>query len=583
MVNRPSGRPVREGALTVAELVQQGRLAGVRMSGASGRDTEVRSVRIVDRTTALDTLEPHTAVVLTGRVAAAGWTVEMALRKAWEHAAACVVVTESAGRPGSVGALADRLGVPLLVIDEDALDAAVRIASAVARPDAGRTALVAQAARALADAGPHAGRVLSALHAVLPSAAVALTGPTGEVLAGRRAALSAEGGALTVRVEVPDCGGGSLGALLARSGSRVAGWGETVRDVLRLAVAPLTAWCAVRRLDDERTGHRAELLLHRLLEADAGATGDDGPGAGPGEDERAEAAALGWPARGPLVAYALRPVAGRAGPDPGPALRAVWAAAGPGGPLVAYQGCWVAWQSVTPADGADPLDDAGRHLADALCALAAYVPVAGGVAGTAASLSALGPVLADACAAAGVAAAGDPGSVVRGDRMGAAQLLSAVPTDLLRGPAEVVLAPLIEADRDGTLLRTLAVVLDACAAAGVAAAGDPGSVVRGDRMGAAQLLSAVPTDLLRGPAEVVLAPLIEADRDGTLLRTLAVVLDAGASPTAAAEVLGVHRNTVAARLERIRALGFDPDDASQRLALHLACRVLLSGDGDGEH
>ncbi|GAA3477507.1 helix-turn-helix domain-containing protein [Streptomyces yanii] len=517
MVNRPTGRPVREGALTVAELVQQGRLAGVRMSGSSGRGTEVRSVRIVDRTAALDTLEPHTAVVLTGRVAAAGWTVEMALRKAWEHAAACVVVTESAGRPGSVGALADRLGVPLLVIDEDPLDAAVRIASAVARPDAGRTALVAQAARALADAGPHAGRVLSALHAVLPSTAVALAGTAGEVLAGRRAALSVEGGALTVRVEVPDGDGGSLGTLVARSGSRVAGWEETVRDVLGLAVAPLTAWCALRRLDDERTGHRAELLLRRLLKADARALGDDGPGAGPGEEERAEAAALGWPARGPLVAYALRPVAGREGPDPGPALRAVWAAVGPGGPLVAYEGCWVAWQSVTPAEGADPLDGATRHLADTLAALAAYVPVAGGVAGTAESLPSLGPVLADACAA-----------------------------------------------------------------AGVAAAGDPGSVVRGDRMGAAQLLSAVPTELLRGPAEVVLAPLLAADRDGTLLRTLAVVLDAGAAPTAAAEVLGVHRNTVAARLERIRSLGFDPDDAPQRLALHLACRVLLSGDGDDE-
>ncbi|MGW8886143.1 helix-turn-helix domain-containing protein [Streptomyces sp. NPDC055749] len=508
MVNRPQARPAgrapREDALTVAELVQQGRLAGVRMSGASGRDAEVRSVRIVDRTAALDTLEPHTAVVLTGRVAAAGWTVEMALRKAWEHAAACVVVTESAGRPGSVGALADRLGVPLLVIDEDALDAAVRIASAVARPDAGRTALLAQAARALAGTGPHAGRVLSALHTVLPSTAVALTGPAGEVLAGRRAALTAEGGALSVRVEVPDSDGGALGTLLARSGSRVAGWSETVQDVLSLAVAPLTAWCAVRRLEDERTGSRAALLLHRLLDA-------------PGEEERAEAAALGWQAAGPLVVYALRPVPGREGPDPGPALRAVWAASGPGGPLVAYKGCWVAWQSVAPEEagadplnGADPLDRAADALSRTLAALAAYVPVAGGVAGTATGLGTLGPALADACAA-----------------------------------------------------------------AGVAATAAPGTVVRGDRMGAAQLLSAVPADLLRGPAEVVLGPLLAADRDGSLLRTLAVVLDAGAAPTAAAEVLGVHRNTVASRLERIRALGFDPDDPSQRLALHLACRVLL--------
>ncbi|WP_128643310.1 helix-turn-helix domain-containing protein [Streptomyces sp. SS] len=74
----------------------------------------------------------------------------------------------------------------------------------------------------------------------------------------------------------------------------------------------------------------------------------------------------------------------------------------------------------------------------------------------------------------------------------------------------------------------------------------------------------------------MLAPLLAADRDGTLLRTLAVVLDQGAAPSAAAEILGVHRNTVAARLERIRSLGFDPEDPTQRLPLHLACRVLLT-------
>ncbi|MFD0351053.1 hypothetical protein ACFQ0M_43560 [Kitasatospora aburaviensis] len=82
--------------MTVAELVQYGPLPGVRLFGEAGRDAEVLDVRIVDRREDLDDLRPHTAVVLTDALARAGWTVEMALRKAWEHAAACVVVPGAA-------------------------------------------------------------------------------------------------------------------------------------------------------------------------------------------------------------------------------------------------------------------------------------------------------------------------------------------------------------------------------------------------------------------------------------------------------------------------------------------------------
>ncbi|MDW6066179.1 helix-turn-helix domain-containing protein [Streptomyces sp. FXJ1.4098] len=112
---------------------------------------------------------------------------------------------------------------------------------------------------------------------------------------------------------------------------------------------------------------------------------------------------------------------------------------------------------------------------------------------------------------------------------------------------------------------------DAVAAVRVARSGD---VARADRMGPDRFLAAVPREALHGPAEMLLAPLLRADRDGSLLRTLATLLDVG-TPSAAAARLGVHRNTVTARLERIRSLGCDPDDPALRLALHLACRVLL--------
>ncbi|GGY41356.1 hypothetical protein GCM10010299_54490 [Streptomyces tanashiensis] len=500
-------RPDLSAPMTVAELVQYGPLPGVRMLGTRGRDAQVLDVRIVDRRDALDNLRPHTAVVLTEAPARSGWIVEMALRKAWEQAAACVVVPETAVAVHPPGALADRLGVPLLLIGGDALEGAVRIASAVSRPDAGRTALLADAAQRLAAAGPHVERVLAALHAALPSTSLALTDPVGGMLAGRRAALDSEH---PVRLDVPGPDGHPLAVLVADSRSKEAGWASTVESVLRMAVPPLTAWAATRRLAEEQLDRRSELLLHQLTH--------------PSEDEdeqagahvRAEAAALGWPLAGPLIAFALRPaVAADAGaaPLPGPALRALWSRYGIGGPLIAYEDCWVSWRSAaagsTASDTEVWLRQGEAQLRTAVRAIGDQLPLAGGVAGPAGDTGTLGVALADARAAAAVAAV-------------------------------------------------------------------PGSVVRADRMGPAQLLSALPAEALRRPAEVVLAPLLAADRDGTLLRTLAIVLDLGAAPSAAAEILGVHRNTVAARLERIRSLGFDPEDPAQRLALHLACRVLLT-------
>ncbi|TMR88254.1 PucR family transcriptional regulator [Nonomuraea basaltis] len=114
-------------------------------------------------------------------------------------------------------------------------------------------------------------------------------------------------------------------------------------------------------------------------------------------------------------------------------------------------------------------------------------------------------------------------------------------------------------------------LLGAEAAAYVAA---PGTVARADRIGPAELLGALPTGVLRAPAAVVLKPLLAIDKDGTLLETLAAVLDEGGA-LRAADRLGVHRNTVTTRLERIKAAGFDLDAAATRLALQLACHVML--------
>jgi len=104
---------------------------------------------------------------------------------------------------------------------------------------------------------------------------------------------------------------------------------------------------------------------------------------------------------------------------------------------------------------------------------------------------------------------------------------------------------------------------------------ESGHFVHVDRLGLAQLLLAwTRTDTFQPAARSLLAPL--GDASGELLATLSAYLDAESSLTETAAVLGVHRNTVAARITRIEsALAVDlavPDD---RLALHLACRTAL--------
>lgn len=75
-------------------------------------------------------------------------------------------------------------------------------------------------------------------------------------------------------------------------------------------------------------------------------------------------------------------------------------------------------------------------------------------------------------------------------------------------------------------------------------------------------------------ASGLLEPLRDADRSGELVRTLRCYLDSESSITTTAAILGLHRNTVLNRLQRIRALlQADLDRPDERLAVHLAVRT----------
>ncbi|MCO5223611.1 MAG: helix-turn-helix domain-containing protein, partial [Thermomicrobiales bacterium] len=102
----------------------------------------------------------------------------------------------------------------------------------------------------------------------------------------------------------------------------------------------------------------------------------------------------------------------------------------------------------------------------------------------------------------------------------------------------------------------------------------PGQVTRFENLGIYRLLFAA-RDLpeLRSFHDDALSILIEYDRQhgAELLRTLGAFFAGRCGPKETAAILGVHRNTVLYRLERIRDLtGFDLDDADVRLRLQLA-------------
>ncbi|MGC0367192.1 purine catabolism regulator [Rhodococcus sp. 27YEA15] len=80
---------------------------------------------------------------------------------------------------------------------------------------------------------------------------------------------------------------------------------------------------------------------------------------------------------------------------------------------------------------------------------------------------------------------------------------------------------------------------------------------------------------MRDAALGLLEPLTLVDPSGDLVKTLSCYLDNESSATATAQSLGLHRNTVLQRLERVRtALGLDLTDPDDRLILHLSTRVL---------
>lgn len=108
-----------------------------------------------------------------------------------------------------------------------------------------------------------------------------------------------------------------------------------------------------------------------------------------------------------------------------------------------------------------------------------------------------------------------------------------------------------------------------------ARSGEVSGAVHIDQIGVQRILMGwFASDDFADFAQTVLAPLTAAGPDGQLVQSLEAFLDANCSATATASTLGIHRNTVNNRIERVtEILDVSLDDAETRLSLQLACRM----------
>ncbi len=504
-----SAQARKQSAITLGVLLRSEPMRDVVVRPEPASDEPVVRVQLVDDVEQVRRCEPGTVVVLQRPIAAAAWSVSVAIRYAWERRLPCVVAQLDPQAAPSVVRLAERLDVPLGHCPGDLAHLALALAPLVALPAATRSQTVTRCASAILEQ-QDASSVLRVIQQNLPDVEVTLRA------AGRGAHPVHHAEGTDVRtVTVPFGPLDPWGARELRA--EVTGgspeWLAVVSDVLAIARAQILACEAgsLVRLSARRATE--ESLLLQVTEHD----GLDRP------DVASAARELGWVVDGGLVAglvslpdHAREEVSSLDG-----VLPAIPDATGP----VRYDAGWAYWMLCRAADetegvGPDGVPDGLPSAVSAQRTLAV----------------ALGRIRDDA---------GLPRNVATG--VGS----------IGRGPAG--------------LGRSLRHAVLAAKAARLTPAAGPAPVY--DEVGASAFLVGADTADLRPIAREVLAPLADCEDVAALVQTIATYLDCGGSTARAATALGVHRNTVSGRMERVRRLGVPVDDPARRLVLHLAAHL----------
>jgi len=501
---KPAGQP-RE--LTVDELVRYGPLSVAQILVGENLTRPVSQVALISELDQVRLCGPGTAIVLSGGLAHGAWTVESALRLAWERSAACLVSPSVAGLTQTTAQLARRMQLPVFVVDGDMAACTVKLAAAVASPEAARARLAAHCAELFTERSSVRG-IVGVMNSEVPGVTVALVASDGHVLAGRASAVDGEH---AVRVDVPGPEGHRWADLVASvAGPPSPTWSETVRLILRLARAPLAASVAKDRIRAVHDAERGRVALGAVLSAPDPGLGDGTSGHSPAaQDQGTEALVegqFGWRVEGRHVAVFLRSNSTLATATAGPGVVSAWQETIGDLPLVPWETGWVSWWSGDHIDEQTTVTALRRVLAQ----MRSPVHLSGGVGRVAQGAQGLRESVSQAALAAAVTVRQGHGTVRSFDELG----------------YQVMLAPLSQSD-------------------------------------------------LVSSAHIILRDLLTAPDGMVLVTTLAALLDCSNSTSQAATRLGVHRNTVLGRVERIRARGVDLDHPDQRLGLHLACYAVL--------
>ncbi|WP_433297806.1 PucR family transcriptional regulator [Pseudonocardia sp. CA-142604] len=526
-VRHPPPRRSATAPLELAELLRVEPLASADAVHVPDPGRLVHQVVLAETFERLGRTGPHALVVLHAEAATGGWSLAAGLHATWERNAAAVVVPRPAMSASSV-ILAQRLGIALLVIDADPVDTSLALAGQVSAPEAARALRVALCAERLADQTSIRG-VLGVLNAELAPAPVALIVGS-SVAAGRAAALQERPDHRQVRIEVNGAGGRPWAELVASVPGATRAAAGHVESLLGLARLPLLAAWAQARLQTstQAVQERAAFQLLRRLAGDP-----DSDALPRSRVESPDVAApswasdLGWRVTGTNRAVWIGAAHG-ADTEPAPELtelvRSAWQRERPDWPIIADADGWVSWQNIS-AEAPTGDDPDGDHVDDTDTDDAAAMRKVIGAVGRVARRHGL--VL-----GIGGAHAGIPG--------------------LMHSVEEARLA------------------------AHVARDGGPGTVQWFDEVGARATLAWLPRGQIAGVAELSLPDLMAARDRVSLVDTVLTVLDCGGSLSQASTRLGVHRNTVLARVARARELGLVVDDPDRRLAMHVLCYALAT-------
>ena len=508
-------------ARTVADLMAHPVLAGARLlAGADGLDRLVQDVswHHEDEVPAV----PRHLIVCDQSMVTPIYRLEALVRRARSREAAAVVVRDSRQGPlPSTIRIADRLGLPVLAVTSDNLvDLVHEIAVVVRSPELDRARTIQVLVQRLSARGRTLGAVLQTLSQVLAQPA-AILASDGTRMDGDDLEAPAEA---RLDLDVPQQIRGPDGATVLQpvvlvDRTETIAWLIT-RSSSPSAFATETAAIALAVVEPVARAWIAERRLgaERTSRFEGHVLAEllvSGP---PTRETVQRAVALGWRLQGWHcgVQFGVRDQVHQ---DEIlyrlEQVRAIFSAGGVTGPLVARPDGWTTWVTTQH----EPAPQRNRDLVERLRTLTSQLPEPWGV----------------------YAGVGRP-------HAGAAGI--------------------------GT---TLAEARDAAALARSGAQAH--AVEHIDELGVSQLLVGLSeSDATRTFADSILEPLRDVE-GGVLLDTLRLYLAHNMSLSMTAEDLGLHRNTVAARISRARtALSVDLDDPDQRLALQFACRMDLGRD-----